>query len=443
MRPKTFRFESFDFSEPKRTVELRYSLDGTTRFTETFRFDFPFARDFSRAALDRALFGLFVAAGVSYYKTFLPPRIILAANGLAPGQAKFFETLYEHGLGEFFYRNRLKPRRPRFPTTGSVTPKPVRLTDLGGGILPIGGGKDSITSAEILNSQNQPFATWTVGQSARLAPQLRKIGGKHLAIERQISPELLRLNRQGAWNGHVPISMILSFLSVCTAILTKRRDVIWSNEHSANEPNLTYRGLEINHQYSKSLTAERDFQDYVRCYVSPDIRYFSLLRPLTELAVAELFGRHFFARFRNNFSSCNQNFKLHGGQSGLRWCGRCPKCAFVFTILAPFVPRPELLALFGGRNLFSAPSLRPTFEAMLGVRGHKPFECIGEIGEVRAAIQLAKRSGQWPELAVFRFPYSRYNYRRLRNDAMPPEYRRLLDRYLKSHPLTGPAVTVS
>lgn len=435
-RFQIFGYDGFSFDEAAKTVKLHYSLDDR-QFTETFRFDFPFAKNYSKPALDQALFALMVAAGVSYYKAALPPRVTFTEDGLTAAQAKFFGTVYEHGLGEFFYQNKLKPRRPGFPSGPASAPQAIQLPKLSGAILPIGGGKDSTVAADILKQQRQPFATWTVNQSKRLAGQLGRIGRPHLAVERRISPELLKLNRQGAWNGHVPISTILAFLSVCTAILTDRRDLVWANEHSASEPNLVYQGLEVNHQYSKSLEFERDFQTYVRKFISPDLRYFSLLRPLTEIAVADLFSQRLFKRFKGVFSSCNRNFHLHGDRPGLRWCGECPKCAFVFTILAPFVPREELLELFGGQNLFASKKLRPTFTAMLGRRDHKPFECVGETAEVRAAMQLAEQTGEWPELSAFRFPKVRYDYKRLRSAAMPAEYQKLLKNYLRAHPFTA------
>ena len=47
----------------------------------------------------------------------------------------------------------------------------------------------------------------------------------------------------GALNGHVPISAIISSVGVIVAILTGRRDVVVSNEQTANEPTLKYKGV--------------------------------------------------------------------------------------------------------------------------------------------------------------------------------------------------------
>ena len=109
--------------------------------------------------------------------------------------------------------------------------------------------------------------------------------------------------------------------------------------------------------------------------VAADLDYFSLLRPLSELAVARAFARH--AQYDDVFSSCNRNFRILGERPADRWCGQCPKCHFVFLALAPFMPKPRLLAIFG-RNLLDDAALAPAFDALLEYRDHKPFECVGE-----------------------------------------------------------------
>ena len=75
-----------------------------------------------------------------------------------------------------------------------------------------------------------------------------------------------------------------------------------------------------------------------------------------------------------------------------RWCGQCPKCHFVFLALAPFVPKPRLLAIFG-RNLLDDVALAPGFDALLEYRDHKPFECVGEGAESRAAMYASPAAG--------------------------------------------------
>ena len=82
-----------------------------------------------------------------------------------------------------------------------------------------------------------------------------------------------------------------------------------------------------------------------------------------------------------------------------RWCGVCPKCHFVFLALAPFMPKPRLVAIFG-RNLLDDEAQVPGYDALMEFRDHKPFECVGEARESRAAMAALAARPEWREDAV-------------------------------------------
>jgi hypothetical protein len=82
-----------------------------------------------------------------------------------------------------------------------------------------------------------------------------------------------------------------------------------------------------------------------------------------------------------------------------RWCGHCPKCRFVFLVLAPFLPRERLTGIFGA-DLLADPAQLAGYRELLGLTGFKPFECVGEIEESQVALVLVARSGQWEGAAV-------------------------------------------
>src|SRR3546814_5658609 len=82
-----------------------------------------------------------------------------------------------------------------------------------------------------------------------------------------------------------------------------------------------------------------------------------------------------------------------------RWCGVCPKCHFVFLALAPFMPKPRLMGIFG-RNLLDDPEQVPGYDALLEYQDHKPFECVGEGRESRAAMAALARRPEWKEDAI-------------------------------------------
>ena len=418
---RQFVFEDYTFDAGTRTLSLHYGFDDTLHFTESFRFDFDFD-EYDPAALDRACQNLFFMAGVSYYKAYLPPEIIVKKGELDADSAAFFSKTYQRGMGEFFYVNKLDPHTPvTFPATvaGSLIVNPKPSTVPSGLLVGIGGGKDSLVSVELLRGKIDKLATWSVNHRPQLEPLIERIGLPHYWVERIFDKTLLEHNAKGALNGHIPISGILASAGAVVAVLTGYRDVVVSNEQSANEPTLEYQGVAINHQYSKSQEFEGDFQDQLKRSLGDSVRYYSLLRPLSELRIAELFGRTWFDKYHDVFSSCNRAFTFD--QHHMFWDGTCPKCAFVFLALTPFVPRQKLETLFSGKNLLLTPELEPTYRQLLGIRGNKPLECVGEVKESRAAMRLAARI--YPELATkyqFELPAG-YDYKAMASHLIPED----------------------
>ena len=198
-----------------------------------------------------------------------------------------------------------------------------------------------------------------------------------IEVNRRIDPLLLELNAKGFLNGHTPFSAMLAFYSLLVSAISGHRHIALSNESSANEP--TVMGTEVNHQYSKSFAFESDFRQYVKDYISPDFNYFSFLRPLNELQIARQFARQ--VKYYPVFKSCNAGSKTDS------WCCNCPKCLFAFTILSPFIPAIELIHIFG-KNLFEMPGMLVYLKELTGITEVKPFECVGTVDEVNAALHM-------------------------------------------------------
>jgi hypothetical protein len=432
---QTFNFDSYDFDSSSGTLDLHYSLDNSLQFTEIYRFTPPFTH-YDPAVLDRALQALFFMAGVSYYKTYVPPTITIHKGELDANQAAFFSKTYQRGLGEFWYVNKLDPTTPvHFPATATEAVQPLAYNS-SGQLIAVGGGKDSLVSIELLRKSASPVSTWSLNHRPQLTPLVDRVGTEHIWIERAWDTQLLDLNKQDALNGHVPISAIFACVGTVAAILYDKRDIVMSNEQSANEPTLHYQGVAINHQYSKSSEFEQDFQAYLtHNFGAEGPRYYSFLRPLSELYIAELFAGLGFEKYKGVFSSCNRAFTHASDQ--LFWCGECPKCAFVFLVLTPFVERGALEALWGGKNLLLDPSLEATYRQLLGIEGDKPLECVGEVKESRAAMDLAKKI--YPaELAKYRYelPES-YDYQAFGAHHMPPEIYAILQSLQVPQPTDG------
>lgn len=426
---QTFIFESYSFDWVKKTAFLHYSFDGELFFEEQFCFNFEFLDSANKLAVKRAVRQLWLMAGISYYKAILCGKVVVRGEVLTTEEAAFFERNYRLGLGELLYSNNLPlDHKIGFRSEKGQIIQPELVTGLSGVLLPLGGGKDSLLSADLLHKSGIDFATWTVGHSKRFAPMIQKIGHPHLAVSRKIDPAILELNARGALNGHVPISAILAFAAIVTALLIGKKDIILSNEYSANEPTVVVNGVAVNHQFSKTMEFEQDLQSYITNVITPSLNYFSILRPFTELAIAKHFTGNVWDNYFGVFSSCNRNFGLTT-TGELIWCGICPKCAFVFLLFAPFVPKAELLGLFNGKNLFLDPALHGTYDDLLGLTAEKPFECVGEAAEVREAMRLSQATGNYPELAKYQLAAEEYDYQALRPSSMPDDYLEIVRGY--------------
>jgi hypothetical protein len=394
---QAFRFVRRDYANG--VASLVYAFDDGPELVESVVFlDAPALPPERTAAFEAALDLLHLIAGISYYKAGMPPQIRVESMALDVATAAFLDELYRHGLGEFAYQNKLDLRgRIRFPATAAAATAAPRLSLPRRTLVPIGGGKDSLVSVGLLAAANEDATAVWVGNSPLIAACAARTGLPLLNLRRGLSPLLFEYNKAGAYNGHVPVTAINSAIIAVAAILYGYDAIAFSNERSASSATLEYDGQPVNHQWSKGWAFEQAFGDLLHARVAADLDYFSLLRPLSELAVAARFTRSM--RYDDVFSSCNRNFRILGPQPIDRWCGQCPKCHFVFLALAPFMPKPRLLSIFG-RNLLDDASLAAGFDALLEYQEHKPFECVGEGIESRASLAALAERAEWREDAL-------------------------------------------
>ena len=387
-------------------AELVYAFDAGPELVERIRFPdasaLPPAR---RAAFDAALGMLHLIAGVSYYKAGVSPHIAVETGALDAASVALLDALYTDGLAEFAYRNGLDLRRRiTFSRDAAADTIPTPSLPLKGreqaarALVPIGGGKDSLVVVEALKAAAIDATAVWVGASPLIAAVAARTGLPMLNLGRELSPVLFDYNRMGAWNGHIPVTAINSAILAVAAVLYGFDAIAFANERSASAATLEYAGQAVNHQWSKGWAFERAFAAWLRAHVAADLDYFSLLRPYSELAVTRAFAKSGAAYF-DAFSSCNRNFRLLGPKPADRWCGQCPKCHFVFLALAPFLPKPRLLQIFG-RNLLDDESQAAGFDALIEYHDHKPFECVGEAAEARAAFATLAARPEWREDAL-------------------------------------------
>lgn len=395
-----FRFVRCGFDPATGVAQLVYAFDDGPELVETVTLPgAPFALDGARAAAaGRALRLLHLIAGVSYYKAAVPEEIRIDGYDIDPATAVLLDDVYLYGLGEFAYRNGLDLHgRIRFPHRAPADEPAPALGLREHALVAIGGGKDSLVSIEALREAGVEQTVAWIGGSQLIRACAGRTGLATLNIGRQLAPELFEYNRLGAWNGHIPVTAINSAILAFAAVVLGVDQVVFSNERSASYGSLIEGTGEVNHQWSKGWAFERAFAGHLQRCVAADLRYYSLLRPLSELAVARQFARS--SHYDAHFSSCNRNFHLLGERPVNRWCGMCPKCQFVFLALAPFMPKPRLVGIFG-RNMLDDDEQMPGYDALMEFRDHKPFECVGEARESRAAMAALAGRPEWREDAV-------------------------------------------
>jgi hypothetical protein len=390
-RHPTFTYHSFFLQWVKQNLHLNFnfSLENGPHFTHQVIFPHLNRAHFDQQPpelINNLTFHLGLIELFSYWKLAASPLIKITCGHLTSKQTQFWHHLLINGMSEYFYRHQLDFTSPNFVTIKSSGPQftPLSATKFHSSrslALNLGGGKDSAVMQAILEKNQTKFVNLIVQPASPAALQMAKLNARptHL-ITRQFDPQLFTLNQQGYLNGHVPFSATLAFINLLAGVFYDFDYAIVGNEKSSNECTLTWRHQPINHQYSKSYDFEHRFQHYSKKYLLNNVKYFSLIRPFSELKIAQIFST--LPQFFSIFKSCNQN------QQQNTWCHHCPKCLFVFTILYPFLDEQIITTKIFHHNLFYDSQLLPTFRQLLGLEKNKPFECVGEITETQTAFYL-------------------------------------------------------
>jgi hypothetical protein len=385
-----FRYDGYHIDPGLGLLACHYSVGGRA-FTE--RVTLGPGPGWSSPAADAAARLVFLLAGVSYYKTAAPPVVDLGDLPTTPEERAFLRTFYVDGLAEFAHRHGLDLSGVEVvgPTLAQRDPVPAPS---GGDrpLVPFGGGIDSIVTVEAVRERHPDTTLFVVSRAGdrfeAIERPARVTGLPVRRAGREVDPAVLRSAELGFLNGHVPVTGILSAIAVLAAVLDGHDAVVMSNEWSASAGNLVDGGREVNHQWSKGVGFELAFGRLLEATFDPGPRYFSLLRPYSELWVARRFAS--LDRYHRDFMSCNHAFHLDPAARQDRWCGTCDKCCFIDLVLSPFMPAAALEAVFGGREPLADPALLDRFRTLVGTGGAaKPFECVGDVGECRAAVRMA------------------------------------------------------
>lgn len=422
-------------------IEYYFEIENLSFFKpkiEILKKDLNF-KNINSEIVQNIVFNIGMIEAISYFKCTCSPNFIIKCGKIDNFQEKWFRKLFYLGLGEFRYINNIKILEEdfvKFISEGEELIFNQNKECLDGILIPVGGGKDSNVTLDILKEYKNKSLVFNIG-SKKIPIECAKIAGfesnQIVEVKRVIDNNLLELNSKGYLNGHTPFSAIIAFISYLTSYLLNKKYVVLSNESSANETNIY--GENINHQYSKTIEFENDFREYANRYLKAGVEYFSLLRPISELQIAMIFSK--LEKYHKVFNSCNVGSKAEPWH----WCLNCPKCLFVFIILSPFLYKEKLLNIFK-ENLYEKQDLLETFIELCGYGKNKPFECVGTYEEIKFAISktienIEKNNEKLPYLLdYYKSHFEMFNKNLLNyyneNNNIPAEFEKKLKNELEN-----------
>lgn len=406
MTDSLFLYKNFSLSEDRRVASFYFSITHKGEIhdlveTITFPVELP-----DRLAVQSALRALHLALGVSYYKIFVCSTISHPYQ-MNQEESGFWNTVFENGLGEFLYVNKLdRERLAKFvpQEDGYTFDIDVDWRPDNKALLGIGGGKDSIVAGELLKKAGTPLEGFVMATGEQLGQTQSVADTMRIPLNvvgRQLDIKLLKLQeRPDAYKGHIPISMIFGLVGGVLAVAKNASYVVVANESSASIPRAKWQGSDINHQWSKSFEFETLLQKYLHRNISTRLTYFSAVRPLSSVAISRLFAT--LSQYFEIFTSDNSIFRIDPSKrpSG-RWSLESPKSLSSFILLAPWMTEADIIRTFG-RNFLDEPSLEALFYNLIGLEGEQPLDCVGTEEELLLSLNLLYRQNKFTSAALVR-----------------------------------------
>jgi UDP-N-acetyl-alpha-D-muramoyl-L-alanyl-L-glutamate epimerase len=376
------------------TLRATYDLDGRL-FVETVTFDGVDSLATPSVLAVAQLW--FLLAGLSYYKAGAAKRVDVGSTPFGPAARALLTGALREGLAEFAYRNDLD--LDDVEITGGDTAEPVSVAlDPLRVLVPFGGGIDSVVTTASLSSQLEQTLFVVSPARGTFEPLERTAAVTGLPIiraTRSLDEQLLRRD-ETFFNGHVPVTAMVTLLAAVAAAASGRGGVVMSNEHSASVANLHWNDLEVNHQWSKSWDAEQLIASALEERLGSSLVVASFLRDRSEVWVAQAFSE--LTQYHHVFRSCNRAFAQVVDDRLDNWCGECDKCLFINLMLAPFLSRTDLRDIFGHEPL-SDPRREDQLRVLVGAgTGAKPFECVGDPDESAVALERVSEMDEWADV---------------------------------------------
>ncbi len=405
LRARSFTFGAYKVDRARSTLTFKYHVEFDYGIKKTFTDKLLLPKvspkmwdDIPPTVLDATLQPLLIMLGINYWCVFRAKDIRIEGFTLTKDQANFWNQLYLNGLGEFFYNMQIDFHGlinfpfDEFATvpTGTEFKRPNRS------LLLSGAGKDSILSAELLKASGKNFEFFSFAPTPAHERIARLVGANTVRVHRKRDPFLNIMMSFSQTSSAYPSVSTFTFIALLLSELLGYDSIVFSNEKSADVGNLVYKGLPVNHQWCKSTEAEKLINDYIQKFITPSIKTGSLLREYSELEIVSKFVK--FPKYLRDVTSCNTYFWLSKPEQLMLgksyWCRRCPKCVFLFACFSAFLPKKELVEIFGA-DLYEKKELLPLFRRILGVEGFKPLDCVGEPEEMIIAMHYAQKRGEY------------------------------------------------
>jgi hypothetical protein len=392
-RADLFRYVGLEIDDD--TLRATYQLDGLT-FFEHVTFE---GLDLTSPA-PAALASLwYLLAGLSYYKAGAARTVDLGDTPFGGHGEALLRAALRDGLAEFAFRNDLPLDDVALVGGAHVTSveghfDPARV------LVPFGGGIDSVvTTSELSPELDQTLfiVSPSQGRFAPLEATAAATGLEIMRATRTLDPQILA-STPTFFQGHVPVTAMVTVLAAIAAAATGRGGVVMSNEHSASAPNLRWGDLDVNHQWSKSYDAEVLLADAISERVGSDLVVASFLRDRSEVWVARAFSH--LTKYHHVFRSCNRAFTQTAERRLDDWCGECDKCLFINLMLAPYLSRTTLGEIFHHEPL-SDPAREAQLRVLVGDGvAYKPFECVGDPDESAVTLVAVSEMDEWRDVKL-------------------------------------------
>jgi hypothetical protein len=213
-------YRGFSIETKNDHIRVKYHFNLSDKYNFYPQLNIPLKSSSSKilniSFLENLSFQIGMIELISYWKAACPQKVVVDAGYLCDFQIEWWKNVYFKGLGEFFYVNGIETNIHEFLNIEINSSKEYEMEEVEVGnriLIPIGGGKDSAVTLELLKKSGFEIIPFILNpRAASLATAITSgFDQKQIfTIFRTLDPKLLELNKQGFLNGHTPFFGIIS-----------------------------------------------------------------------------------------------------------------------------------------------------------------------------------------------------------------------------------------